>query len=305
MKRQTSVVVLGLTLLLVSMAVARALPGNSAQKQRPRRAIKTGGLVHAASLAAVQFNNLDPNGPCGAFLASQDANSEIRIGFAIAPVPLINLKGKNCALVGLGSFIVNAHGDCDGCHTSAGPPNFNYANNDNPYFLGVNAPGTIDPGSYLAGGTDFGPAVPPSVAVGGFPAGSNPAMYPPPEYGEYVGPDMISRNLTPNKDGVPEGGNTLEQFKSILRNGTDFDQLHPTCTTAVPMPSPANCIPPPVNGAVLQVMPWPVFHNMTDREIDAIYEFLKTIPCQPGPATAADLPPPLQYAFPVLHNDCQ
>ena len=244
------------------------------------------------------------NYPCGAFLAGQDANSEIRIGFEIAPVQL-DLKGKNCALVGLGSFIVNAHGDCDGCHTSAGPPNFNYANNDNPYFLGVKAPGKIDPGSYLAGGTDFGPAVPPSVAVGGFPAGSNPAMYPPPEYGEYVGPDMISRNLTPNKDGVPEGGNTLEQFKSILRNGTDFDQLHPTCTTAVPMPSPANCIPPPVNGAVLQVMPWPVFHNMTDREIDAIYEFLKTIPCQPGPATAADLPPPLQYAFPVLHNDCQ
>jgi hypothetical protein len=203
-------------------------------------------------------------------LAGQDANSEIRIGFEIAPVQL-DLKGKNCALVGLGSFIVNAHGDCDGCHTSAGPPNFNYANNDNPYFLGVKAPGKIDPGSYLAGGTDFGPAVPPSAAVGGFPAGSNPATYPPPEYGEYVGPDMISRNLTPNKDGVPEGGNTLEQFKSILRNGTDFDQLHPTCTTATPVPSPAKLHPAPSEWSGVAGYAVAVFHNMTDREIEAIY----------------------------------
>ena len=31
----------------------------------------------------------------------------------IAPVPL-NLEGKNPALVGLGSYIVNAQGDCAG-----------------------------------------------------------------------------------------------------------------------------------------------------------------------------------------------
>ena len=238
---------------------------------------------------------------------TSDEEQLIHIGYEIAPVPL-NLDGKNSEqrrLVGLGSFIVNAQADCNGCHTAGGPPNFNYANNDNPYFSGVQAPGKIDPGSYLAGGTDFGAALPPSAVVGGFPPGSNPAAYPPPEYGFYVGPDMISRNLTPNKYGVPEGGNTLEQFKAILRTGIDVDHLHPTCTTAVPVPSPANCVPPPVNGDVLQVMPWPVFHNMTGREIEAIYEFLKTIPCQPGPATPSDLPPALRYAFPVLHNDCQ
>ena len=44
----------------------------------------------------------------------KDEASEIRKGFAIAPVPL-NLEGKNRALVGLGSYIVNAQGDCNGC----------------------------------------------------------------------------------------------------------------------------------------------------------------------------------------------
>ena len=302
---KTAVVLLaGLAAVILLAMSVRAIPRSPAPTERHRRGIAIAGAVHSTPSAAVQLNNLDPNGPCGAYLATQGANSEVRIGFEIAPVPL-NLAGKNCALVGLGSFIVNAHGDCDGCHTSSGPPNFNYANNDNPYLSGVQAPGKIDPGSYLAGGTDFGAALPPSAFVGGFPPGSNPAAYPPPEYGSYVGPDMISRNLTPNKYGVPEGGNTIEQFKAILRTGIDVDHLHPTCTAAVPVPSPANCVPPPVNGDVLQVMPWPVFHNMTDREIEAIYEFLKTIPCQPGPATPSDLPPALQYAFPVLHNDCQ
>ena len=304
-KVQAAVLLIAGVVAMVLLSVSvRATPGSPAQKERHRLAVTTAVEVHAAPLAALQFNNLDPSGPCGTFLAEQDADSEVRIGFQIAPVRL-NLEGKNCALVGLGSFIVNAQGDCNGCHTSGGPPNFNYANGDNPYFLGVKAPGKTDPGSYLAGGTDFGPAVPASAFVGGFPPGSLPASYPPPEYGTYVGPDMISRNLTPNKAGVPEGGNTLEQFKAILRTGADFDHLHPTCTTAVPTPSPANCLPPPVNGDVLQVMPWPVFHNMTDHQIEAIYEYLKTIPCVEGPSVPSDLPPPLQYAFPVLHNDCR
>ena len=301
MKRQIPILLLAGTAALLLFV---GIPKGQAQKERNHRAIARAGWFHAAPRAVLQFNNLDPNGPCGAFLAMQDANSEIRRGFAIAPVPL-NLEGKNCALVGLGSFIVNGHADCDGCHSSGGPPNFNYANGQNPYLLGVNAPGKIDPSTYLSGGADFGTAVPPSAFVGGFPPGSIPASYPPPEYGEYVGPDIITRNLTPDKNGVPEGGNTLEQFKTIIRTGKDFDHLHPTCTTALPQPSPANCIPPPVNGEVLQVMPWPVFHNMTDHEIEAIYEYLKTIPCIEGPATPSDLPPPLQYAFPVLHNDCQ
>ena len=53
---------------------------------------------------------------------NSDEEQLVRIGYAIAPVPL-NLEGKNRDLVGLGSFIVNAQGDCNGCHTAGGPPN--------------------------------------------------------------------------------------------------------------------------------------------------------------------------------------
>ena len=47
--------------------------------------------------------------------------SRVKIGFAIAPVHL-NLEGKNRALVGLGSYLVNAAGDCNACH-NPGPGN--------------------------------------------------------------------------------------------------------------------------------------------------------------------------------------
>jgi len=43
--------------------------------------------------------------------------SKVKQGFAIAPVEL-NLQGRNRALVGLGSYIVNAQGGCVDCHTS-------------------------------------------------------------------------------------------------------------------------------------------------------------------------------------------
>jgi len=226
---------------------------------------------------------------------NDDEGSLIKIGFKIAPVPL-NIEGKNRDLVGLGSFIVNAQGDCNGCHTAGGPPNFNYANGANPYF---GQPMKTDPATYLAGGTDFGAAVPPSAAVGGFPPGSQPPTYPPVEYGEYVGPDIITRNLTPDKTGRPEGGRTLEQFKEIMRKGTDFDHIHPTCTAALPTPTPANCLPPPVDGSLLQVMPWPLFHNMTDHQIDAIYEYLSAIPCIDNTFSTPPAGAPNE-----LRNDC-
>src|SRR5690242_12326529 len=43
-------------------------------------------------------------------------DSRIQQGFKIAPVHL-DLHGKNRALVGLGSYIVNAVGGCNDCHT--------------------------------------------------------------------------------------------------------------------------------------------------------------------------------------------
>jgi len=71
---------------------------------------------------------------------AQDATDDaarIKIGFDVAPVPL-NLAGKSVAQIlqiGLGSYLVNAANDCNFCHTSGGPPNFNFLMNHNPYFL--------------------------------------------------------------------------------------------------------------------------------------------------------------------------
>ena len=201
---------------------------------------------------------------------NNDEESLIHIGFKIAPVPL-NLVGKNRDLVGLGSFIVNAQADCNGCHTAGGPPNFNYAAGGNPYF---GQKTVVDPTVYLSGGTNFGPVGTPTGPLG------------------YAGPNIITRNLTPDNTGRPEGGHTLAEFKEMLRNGTDFDHIHPICTAAqlaqieattdpnAPLPV---CIPATmgnaVDGNLLQIMPWPVFHNMTDHQIEAIYEYLSAIPC--------------------------
>src|SRR5579864_5258003 len=66
--------------------------------------------------------------------ADEGNNDESRIqqGFAIAPVPL-NVAGKNRALVGLGSYIVNAQADCNGCHTLN--PAVEYTGTGNPFLL--------------------------------------------------------------------------------------------------------------------------------------------------------------------------
>src|ERR1700730_11140985 len=48
----------------------------------------------------------------------QDSDQNLAaIGLKIAP-PFINMKGKDPTLVGLGSYIVNALSDCNGCHGS-------------------------------------------------------------------------------------------------------------------------------------------------------------------------------------------
>jgi hypothetical protein len=40
-------------------------------------------------------------------------------------------------------------------------------------------------------------------------------------------------------------------------------------------------------------MVWPVYQNLTERDIRAIYEYLSTVPCIAGPPATS-----------VLHNDC-
>jgi hypothetical protein len=76
---------------------------------------------------------------------------------------------------------------------------------------------------------------------------------------------FTSRNITPDTDTGMPAGLTFAQFKEVLRKGTDFDHLHPQF------------------GPLLQVMPWPVSQDMTDHDIQAIYEFLRAIPhAEPG-----------------------
>ncbi len=77
-----------------------------------------------------------------------------------------------------------------------------------------------------------------------------------------------SANITPDENGQP-AGLTLQQFINTLRTGHD------------PHPEPNQ---PPL----LQVMPWPVFQNMSDDDLQAIYAYLSSIPpAQPGSCTGA------------------
>lgn len=210
-------------------------------------------LIRAPHALADDGNNAD------------NEESKVQLGFAVAPVPL-NLNGKNRALVGLGSYLVNAAGDCNGCHTNS--PQTEFTPSGNPYLLPPVFSGTkqVNPSTYLGGGNDFGPLVPGSAHI-------------------------ITRNLTPDKTGRPEGGHTYAEFVQIMRTGVDMDHLHPTCP---PNTVSAGCVPFPFNGALLQIMPWPNFQNMSDHDLRAIYEYLKAIPCVQGPTNPND----------PLHNDC-
>jgi hypothetical protein len=60
----------------------------------------------------------------------------------------LNLAGKDWALVGLGSYLVNSTG-CNDCHTHP-----NYTATGNPY---SGAPKQINTAQYLSGGRQFGP----------------------------------------------------------------------------------------------------------------------------------------------------
>lgn len=153
---------------------------------------------------------------------SDGSNSRIKRGFEIAPVHL-NLEGKNRVLVGLGSYIVNAQGGCNDCHTHP-----SYTDGGDPF---KGQPKQINAAQYLTGGRQFGP--------------------------------FTSRNLTPDPNTGLPADLTFKQFLEVIRKGTDFDLKHP-------MISP-----------LLQVMPWPVYQDMTDRDLRAVYEYLSAIPSLP------------------------
>lgn len=80
--------------------------------------------------------------------ASESLASRVAVGYRINPVEL-RLRGKNRLLVGLGSYLVNAGGGCNDCHTH---PSF--APGGDP-FKGETE--IINTAQFLAGGRQFGP----------------------------------------------------------------------------------------------------------------------------------------------------
>ena len=107
-------------------------------------------------------------------------------GYEIAAnqgIPL-NLKGKDWATVGLGSYLVNTTG-CNDCHTHP-----NWAAGGNPYVLGQ--PEQINTAQYLSGGRQF------TTPAGMF----------------------TSANITPDKNDLP-AGLTLQGFLEVMHTGHD------------------------------------------------------------------------------------
>ena len=82
--------------------------------------------------------------------ADIELQNKINKGFQIAPVPL-NLTGRDANLVGYGSYLVNAVGECNGCHSAGAPTAFTPGGNPS---LGQYA--KVNPATYLGGGNDFG-----------------------------------------------------------------------------------------------------------------------------------------------------
>jgi hypothetical protein len=151
-------------------------------------------------------------------------DSASKIQIGFAISPVeLDLGHKNRSLVGLGSYLVNAQAGCADCHTQP-----QYLPGGSP-FLGQ--PEQINTNGFLAGGRAFGP--------------------------------FISRNLTPDANGLP-AGLTYEQFDAVMRTGIDLAAIPPHVPTA--------------DNDLLQVMPWPVYRNLTERDMQAIYEYLSAIP---------------------------
>ena len=191
------------------------------------------------------------------------SNSTIQEGLAASPIPVgkLNFSGKNPALVARGSYLVNGTSDCSGCHSlpkflPIGGPGSNPAAGDpfqgTPASQGVSAGlvANFNTQHFLAGGRCFG-------------SGTHAFM---------------ARNLTPDANGQPQGL-TLSEFIKVFRTGED---IH--CEK---FPADPICAIGP-DTAVLQIMPWTSYHNMTDRDLEAIYTYLSALPSATACNTPAD-----------------
>jgi hypothetical protein len=135
----------------------------------------------------------------------------------------LNFAGKDWALVGLGSYLVNSTG-CNDCHTHP-----NWAANHNPY---MGQPKQINTAVYLSGGRQF--------------LKSDGTVL------------VTSANITPDKWTGRPAGLTPAGFLEVMQTGHD-----------------------PKDGDILQVMPWPLYQWKTDRDLTAMYEYLRVIPSLP------------------------
>jgi hypothetical protein len=177
--------------------------------------------------------------------------SQVQEGFRISPIPKsqLNLRGGNQDMVGLGSYLVNGVGDCSGCHTF-------------PRFLekgdttGSN-PTAGDPYEGIPSDQGGNKVLIANYNAQHFLGG-----------GQCFGPFM-ARNITPDPSSRMPENLTQDEFIHALRTGADV-----TCGKNNP---PDICtIEPPI--PVLQVMPWATYHNMTNRDLKAIYAYLSALP---------------------------
>ena len=167
------------------------------------------------------------------------------------------MTGLSLRQVALGSYLVNAVGDCSGCHSfprylekggpgsnpSAGDP---YEGKPSTQSVSGQLVANLNVAHYLSGGQCFGP--------------------------------FMAPNLTPDKYG-PVEGLTEEEFIKVMRTGED---IHCEKFTDDPICALGPDTP------LLQVMPWPTYHSMTDADLKAIYAYLTALPPAEPCNTVAD-----------------
>jgi hypothetical protein len=159
---------------------------------RPNLAVGVAASAFVVFLGMVMLR-ADQNRPGQLWDRDDDKDARVQVGLNYARQQGIhlNLQHRNREVVGLGSYLVNAVGGCNDCHTA---PPFTL----DP-MVGLGAPKQINNACYLAGGQPFGP--PPF----GLPPGS-----------------PVSRDITPFEDGKP-AGLTFNQFRHVIRTGEDPD----------------------------------------------------------------------------------
>jgi hypothetical protein len=254
-------------------------------------------FVSAATLGTALILLIATN--IASFAKDQDQNQNedqesshliVEQGFAASPIPenKLNLFGKDRNQVGLGSYLVNAAADCNGCHSF-------------PRFL---RPGGTVPGT---NGNPTGNATRPYQ--GSNPIYGDPYLDPPPQSvkdqlkanhnvkhflagGRCFG-GFMARNLTPDDSGRPRGL-TEAEFITVMRTGADVscNKQQPPLYGGIPdgvcnLPDPpgANVF---YNPLVLQTMSWPTYHSLTDGDLKAIYAYLSALTTTTACNTAAD-----------------